>query len=130
MSNTIERETSPSQTLVKASFGLVSLLSPVRTPGYISAIECSRTEYGTRLATTRGAMDPVAWGTSRSGAHPGECGSPCRRSAGANSDPGVEADRRRVLLQKQVDGLVIGPVHRQCSAKTGRKTAHEAGGKA
>lgn len=129
MPNTIERGTNPSQPLVKASFGHVSRLSPDRTPGYISAIECSRTEDGMRL---HNAWCHGSGGRQHGppGTDPAGRGSPCRRSPGANSDPGVEADRLRVLLQRQVDGVVTSPVHRRRSAKAGRQAAREAGGKA
>lgn len=43
----------------------------------------------------------------------------------ANNDPEVEADRLRVLLQRQVDGMIISPVHRQRSAKAIQQAARE-----
>ena len=43
----------------------------------------------------------------------------------ANNDPEVEADRLRVLLQRQVDGVIISPVHRQLSAKAIQQAARE-----
>lgn len=43
----------------------------------------------------------------------------------ANNDPEVEGDRLRALLQRQVDGVIISPVHRQRSAEAVRQTASE-----
>jgi LacI family transcriptional regulator len=43
----------------------------------------------------------------------------------ANNDPEVETDRLRVLLQRQVDGVIISPVHRQRSAKAIQQAARE-----
>lgn len=43
----------------------------------------------------------------------------------ANNDPEVEADRLRVLLQRQVDGVIISPVHRERSAEAIRQAARE-----
>jgi LacI family transcriptional regulator len=43
----------------------------------------------------------------------------------ANNDPDVEADRLRVLLQRQVDGVIISPVHRQRSVKAVKQAARE-----
>jgi LacI family transcriptional regulator len=43
----------------------------------------------------------------------------------ANNDPEVEADRLRVLLQRQADGVIISPVHLQRSAKAIQQAARE-----
>jgi LacI family transcriptional regulator len=43
----------------------------------------------------------------------------------ANNDPKVEAERLRVLLQRQVDGVIISPVHRQHSVQAVREAARE-----
>ena len=43
----------------------------------------------------------------------------------ANNDPEVETDRLRVLLQRQVDGVIISPVHRERSEKAIRQAARE-----
>ncbi|MBO0802701.1 MAG: LacI family DNA-binding transcriptional regulator [Nocardiopsaceae bacterium] len=43
----------------------------------------------------------------------------------ANNDPELEADRLRVLLRRQVDGVIISPVHRERSAEAIRSAARE-----
>lgn len=43
----------------------------------------------------------------------------------ANNDPEVETDRLRVLLQRQVDGVIISPAHRERSEKAIRQAARE-----
>jgi LacI family transcriptional regulator len=43
----------------------------------------------------------------------------------SNNDPEVESDRLRVLLQRQVDGVIISPVHRQRSARAIQQAARE-----
>lgn len=43
----------------------------------------------------------------------------------ANNDPEVEASRLQALLQRQVDGVIISPVHRHRSVAAVRATAHE-----
>jgi LacI family transcriptional regulator len=42
-----------------------------------------------------------------------------------NNDPEMETDRLRVLLRRQVDGVIISPVHRQLSAKAIQQAARE-----
>lgn len=43
----------------------------------------------------------------------------------ANNDPDVEADRLRDLLRRQVDGVIISPVHRQRSAEAVGQAARD-----
>lgn len=43
----------------------------------------------------------------------------------ANNNPEMEAKRLRVLLQRQVDGVIISPVHRQLSMPAIQQTARE-----
>lgn len=44
----------------------------------------------------------------------------------AINDPEVEAERLEMLLQRQVDGIIISPVHRRRSAEAVRSAAREA----
>jgi LacI family transcriptional regulator len=43
----------------------------------------------------------------------------------ANNNPEMEAERLRVLLQRQVDGVIIAPVHRQLSMPAIQQAARE-----